>query len=85
MASKLVNHLVDIVHALESNPPVTQFHDKPITRLTYEEYINQELSTFRNIVTEHVQPLETKETKELNTKFIEGDDKLLPPQLVVED
>ena len=65
-ASNVVQQLVNILQelqGLETNitPPVTQFKDKPIFRLTHEEYINQELSIFRKIVTPGIRTLEVNE------------------------
>ena len=44
MANNLVKHLINVIQALDYSftPPATQFHNKPISRLTYEEYISQE-------------------------------------------
>jgi len=62
-ASKVVQQLVNVLQELETSitPPVIQFKDKPIFRLTHEEYINQELSMFRKIVTDEILPLESNE------------------------
>jgi len=52
-ASNVVHQLVNILQALDTSitPSVTQFHKIPIARLTHQEYINQELSMFKRIVT----------------------------------
>jgi len=56
METNLINHLTNILQAFNYSltPPATQFHNKPISGLTYEEYISQELSIFRKIVTEPI-------------------------------
>ena len=64
MANNLVKHLINVIQALDYSftPPATQFHNKPISRLTYEEYISQELSIFRKIVTESIDKLNNLNT-----------------------
>jgi hypothetical protein len=61
-ASNAVQQLVNILQALKNSisPQITQFKEYPISILTDEKYIIQELSMFRKIVYEEIKPMDIK-------------------------
>jgi len=61
-ASNAVQQLVNILQALKTSisPQITQFKEYPISILTDEKYIIQELSMFRKIVYEEIKPMDIK-------------------------
>tara|TARA_B100000780_G_C21062805_1_gene427254 strand:- start:261 stop:449 length:189 start_codon:yes stop_codon:yes gene_type:complete len=58
-ASNVVHQMKDVLQELKTSitPQITQFKENPNVRLTYEEYINQELSMFRRIITENIKSI----------------------------